>query len=314
MVKWNADTQIIAAVVGGVLLVATIVGLILKFAARSPRARSTVDNLNARTRAWWVMVILFAIALAAGKIGVIILFALCSFQGLREMITLTPSRRADHHTLFWAFFVIVPLNYYLLYIEWVGMFFIFIPVYCFLFLAIRSTLTGDSARYLERTAKIQWGVMICVYCISHAPALLMHTPRGYESNWILLVFLVAIVQLSDVLQYCWGKMLGRRRIAPHVSPNKTWEGFVGGVLSVTAVGASIHTITPFLWWQAALLAFAIAIMGFFGGLVMSAIKRDAGVKDYGHLIEGHGGIMDRLDSLSFAAPVFFHIVRWYWPA
>ena len=150
MLAWDNNTKILAAAIGGILMVATIVGASLSLVATGPGARRTVDNLNARTRAWWVMVILFALALAAGKGGVVVLFALCSFQALREMITLAPSRRADHHTLFWAFFVIVPLHYYLLYIDWYGMFAIFIPVYCFLFLAIRSTLTGDSARYLER--------------------------------------------------------------------------------------------------------------------------------------------------------------------
>ena len=113
------------------------------------------------------------------------------------------------------------------------------------------------------------------------------------------------------MQYVWGKLLGRRKIAPTLSPNKTLEGFVGGSLSATAIGAGLWWATPFAWWQAALLAFLITLMGFFGGLVMSAIKRDRGVKDYGTLIEGHGGMVDRIDSLCFAAPVFFHLVRFY---
>jgi phosphatidate cytidylyltransferase len=120
--------------------------------------------------------------------------------------------------------------------------------------------------------------------------------------------------MSDVLQYVWGKLLGRRKIAPHLSPNKTWEGFLGGAITATALGTVLWRITPFEWWQSAILSFVICMMGFFGGLVMSAIKRDAGVKDYGHLIEGHGGAMDRVDSLSFAAPVFFHVVRYFWSA
>lgn len=314
MMTWDRSTQWLVGAVSAVLVVASLIGAILSKTATGEAARATVDNLNRRVRAWWIMVILFAAALAIGRAGVLVLFALLSFQALREMITLSPTRRGDHHTLFWAFFVIVPLHYYLLWIEWYGMFAIFVPVYCFLFLAIRSALTGDPAHYLERAAKIQWGVMICVYCISHAPALLVLKLKDFSDNWKLLVFLVAVVQLSDVLQYCWGKLLGRRRIAPHLSPGKTWEGFVGGVLSATAVGMGMWRITPFAPWQAAAMAFTLCIMGFFGGLVMSAIKRDAGVKDYGHLIEGHGGVMDRLDSLSFAAPIFFHLVRYYFSA
>lgn len=295
----------------GLLVLASLVGFVLKRVAKSDAARRTVENLNARTKAWWIMAAVFALALYGGRAGVIVLFALVSFQALREMITLTPTRRGDHHALFWAFFVIVPLHYYVLYIGWYGMYAIFIPVYCFLFLAVRSVLTGDCARYLERAAKTQWGVMICVYCVSHAPALLMLNIPGYTQTWKLLVYLVLVVQLSDVMQYVWGKLLGRTKVAPDVSPNKTWEGLLGGVASATIVGAAIWKITPFTWPQSAALAFTVCVMGFFGGLVMSAIKRDAGVKDYGHLIEGHGGVMDRIDSLSFAAPVFFHLVRYY---
>jgi len=294
-----------------VLVVASAVGAVLARTVKSDSGRRAVANLNARIRAWWIMVAVFSIAIGLGGLTSCILFALISFLALREMITLTPTRRADHHTLFWAFFVIVPVQYYLVYIHWYGLFSIFIPVYCFLFLAIRSTLAGDCTRYIERAAKIQWGVMICVYCISHAPALLMLRLGEGVRSWKLLAFLVIVVQMSDVLQYVWGKLLGKHKIAPHISPNKTWEGFAGGILSAAAIGAAIYRITPFSIGQSLAISLVIAILGFFGGLVMSAIKRDAGVKDFGNLIEGHGGILDRVDSLCFAAPVFFHIVRFW---
>jgi len=268
-------------------------------------------NLAARVRAWWVMVAVFALALATGGLGSVVLFGLVSFFALREFITLTPTRPGDHRTLFWVFFVITPLQYYLVAMHWYGLFSILIPVYAFIFVPTRSALAGDSANFLERTAKIQWGLMVCVYCVSHVPALLTLPIPGYEGqNGKLLLFLVLVVQLSDVLQYVWGKLCGRRPIAPQISPNKTVEGFWGGVLSATAIGTALWWATPFPWWQAALLSFLLTLMGFFGGLVMSAIKRDRGVKDYGTLIEGHGGVMDRIDSICFAAPVFFHLVRY----
>ena len=128
----------------------------------------------------------------------------------------------------------------------------------------------------------------------------------------ILIFLILVVQSSDVLQYVWGKLLGRRKIAPGLSPSKTVEGFVGGVLSASGLGAALWWITPFEPGQAFLVALAITLMGFLGGLVMSAIKRDRGVKDWGSLIEGHGGMLDRLDSVCFSAPVFFHITRYWW--
>ena len=171
-----------------------------------------------------------------------------------------------------------------------------------------------TSRGIWSVAKVMWGSMVCVYCLSHAPALMTLRIPGYSgSDWELVAFLAVVAQMSDVLQYVWGKLLGRHRVAPHLSPNKTVEGLVGGVLSATALGAAMGWMTPFGTLGAAGMAFAIAGMGFLGGLVMSAVKRDAGVKDYGHLIEGHGGVMDRVDSLAFAAPVFFHMVR-YWYA
>ena len=194
----------------------------------------------------------------------------------------------------------------------VGLFTILIPVYAYLLVPIRSVFAGDCKDFLARTAKIQWGLMVCVYFVSYAPALLSLKIPGYErQNANLLIFLVAVVQLSDVLQYICGKCFGRLPIAPKISPNKTIEGFVGGVAGAVLIGTLLWWLTPFRPWQSAVLSLIIALMGFCGGLVMSAIKRDRGVKDYGSMIPGHGGMMDRIDSLCFAAPVFFHLTRYY---
>jgi phosphatidate cytidylyltransferase len=312
--KLNIDSQILW-MVGGVLAllaVSSVVGWLLSRRMMADKARATVENLNARIRAWWIMVGIFALALATGGIGSIVLFGLTSFLALREFITLTPTRAGDHRSLFWVFFVVTPLQYVLVAQQWYGLFSIMIPVYAFLLIPVRSAAAGDCERFLERTAKIQWGLMICVYCVSHAPALLTLKIPGYEGqNAKLLFFLVLVVQISDVLQYVWGKILGRRKIAPGVSPNKTLEGFVGGVASATLIGAALWWATPFTPWQSAGMSLAITLMGFFGGLVMSAIKRDRGVKDYGQMIEGHGGVLDRIDSICFAAPVFFHLTRYF---
>ena len=154
--------------------------------------------------------------------------------------------------------------------------------------------------------------MVCVYCVSHAPALLMLNIPGYQGQSAkLLFYLVLVTELSDVFRYVWGKTLGRHPMVPRVSPNKTWEGFIGGVVTATAVGAALWWATPFTPWQSAGMSLAITLMGFSGGLVMSAIKRDRGVKDYGAMIEGHGGVMDRIDSICFSAPVFFHLTRYF---
>ena len=296
----------------GLLALASVVTWVLSRCVNSESAQATIQNLAARVRAWWMMVLVFGAAMLTGGIGSVLLFAVVSFLALREFITLTPSRPGDHRALFLVFFVILPLQYYWVAIKWYGMFTIFIPVYAYLLVPMRSAAAGDTTRFLERTAKIQWGLMVCVYFVSHAPALLTLPVPHYQGQTAkLLFFLVFVVQISDVLQYVWGKTCGKHPVAPHVSPNKTIEGFVGGVLTATACGAALWWITPFNPWQAAGMALLITLMGFFGGLVMSAIKRDRGVKDYGALIPGHGGMMDRIDSLCFAAPVFFHVTRYY---
>jgi phosphatidate cytidylyltransferase len=291
--------------------IASSIAAILKIKAHGPNA--TIDNLTARINAWWVMVVALGIAFALGKTGVVLLFAFCSFVALREFITLSYTRRGDHKVLLLAFFAVLPLQYFFVFIEWYGLFSIFIPVYSFLLLPIFSVVSNDTKRFFERAAKVQWGLMICVFCISHVPALLTLDIPGFRGqNALLILFLVIVVQSSDVLQYVWGKLTGKHKIAPLLSPSKTVEGFVGGVASSTLLGMALYWATPFTWWQAGIIALIINLMGFFGGLVFSAIKRDRGVKDWGTLIEGHGGMLDRFDSIIFSAPIFFHIVRYFW--
>ena len=312
----DSPASILTAVFLGVfsvLVLASATGLVLRARPGTESSRAVVDNLNARLKAWWVMIILLALAFWAGETGVILLFAFVSFQSLREFISLTHTRRSDHVALLSGFFFFLPFQYYLVAIDWYGLFAVLIPVYAFLSIPIAASLGSDTTRFLERMAKVQWGLMICIYSLSHVPALMTLEIPGYAGRGSLLVmFLLLTVQASDVFQYVWGKLLGRHKLAPGISPSKTVEGLVGGVLTATAVGTALWWITPFAWWQAALLALTINILGFFGGFVLSAIKRDRGVKDWGTLIEGHGGMLDRVDSLSFAAPIFFHLVRYWW--
>ncbi|AXX97868.1 phosphatidate cytidylyltransferase [Profundibacter amoris] len=296
-----------------VLIIASTIGYMLARRQTGSEPNPVIENLNARINAWWVMIGVIGLAFIWGRPGVVILFGLLSFAALREFVSLTNTRRADHLVLAMVFYVVLPLQFYFIWIDWYGMFSIFIPVYAYLFMPILAVLRGETKNFLIRIAEVQWALMITVYCVSHVPALLSLDIPGYEGQNILLIaFLVLVVQSSDVLQYIWGKLAGKRKIAPKLSPSKTVEGFVGGVLSATLVGASLWWMTPFNFWQAGLLAFIIALLGFFGGLVMSAIKRDRGVKDWGQMIAGHGGFIDRLDSVIFSAPIFFHIVRYFW--
>lgn len=313
MTSASRTTLTLFAGVAGVLVVASALGALLRWRVARGRPHAVVDNFNQRVAAWWWMVGVIGLAFAFGKGGVILLFFLVSFYALREFVSLAYTRRGDHHAIALAFYVVLPVQYLLVYVEWYGLYSIFIPVYAFLVLPIASALGGDTKRFLERTTKVQWSLMICVFCISHVPALLTLDIRGFEDrNMLLIAYLVIVVQGSDVLQYAWGKLLGRHKVAPELSPSKTWEGLVGGVASATALGTALSWATPFLPWQAAWMAFTICLMGFLGGLVMSAVKRDRGVKDWGAMIGGHGGMLDRLDSVIFAAPVYFHALRYWW--
>ncbi|MFY8116812.1 MAG: phosphatidate cytidylyltransferase [Roseateles sp.] len=310
----NAMDKFLALIAGivAILITASLIGWLLGLRAQTESGRAVVDNLNARVRAWWVMVGIFAASFWLGKAATIALFALTSFFALREFLTLTPSRVGDRGALLLAYFILIPSQYLLLGMEWYALFAIFIPVYGFLLLPSLSVLSQDTDGFLERSAKIQWGVMVCIYCISHVPALLMLDIPGYSGQSALLVFyLLLVVQLSDVLQYVFGKLFGKTKIAPVVSPSKTVEGFVGGALSATLIGAAMWWITPFSPWQAAGMSFVVVLMGFLGGLVLSAVKRSLGAKDWGNMISGHGGMLDRMDSICFSAPVFFHLTRYF---
>ncbi|MEX0324985.1 MAG: phosphatidate cytidylyltransferase [Puniceicoccaceae bacterium] len=300
--------------VGGVLVFLLLATLITSILCRRARGRKSpvLKNLASRIRAWWGMVIIFTIAIIYEPTGTIILFALISFLAMREFVTLTPTRPSDYNALALAFFVVIPVNYLLIWIEWYGFFVIFIPVWVLAFIPMLSAVGNDVEDFMERSSEIQWAVLLCVYFISYVPALLILDFPDYPgSNSKLLLFFVIVVQASDVLQYVFGKLFGKTPIVPILSPNKTWEGFIGGVGSATLLGTLLWWATPGTWWEAGVMSFMICLFGFWGGLIMSAIKRDRGVKDYGRVLGGHGGMLDRVDSLCFSAPIFFQLVRFY---
>lgn len=310
----------------GFLVLATVVAELMYRRTASEGLLATLLNVRQRIFAWWIMVAVLVGSLALGETAVVLLFLALSLLALREFANLLPPGERDRRVLSWIMVVLAPLHFWFVWEHWYGMFAIFIPVYAFLFLPVLLALSGRTESFLHRAALSQWGLMVCVYALSYLPAVLqlpvaIHEGKaaadgsavgsgGVEAG-ALLLFLAVVVQGSDVLQYLWGKTVGRHRIAPTVSPNKTWEGFVGGVLSATALGAALWWLTPFTPWQAGVLALVSCLLGFVGGLVMSSLKRDRGIKDFGALIPGHGGILDRMDSLVFAAPVFFHLTRFF---
>jgi phosphatidate cytidylyltransferase len=302
----------LVALFGSVVALLAIASLVSRVIRRGRAATPTLVNLTQRVNAWWVMVGVFACSMAVGRTGVFVLYALLSFLALREFVTLTPTPRGDHRTLAWIFYLILPIHYLLAWAPWYAMYLIFIPVYGFVLIPVRSALAGDTGQFLERTAKLQWGVLVCVYFLSYVPMLLyLPVPGAGNPNARLLFFMVLVTQMSDVLQYVFGKLFGRRALVPSVSPGKTVEGFVYGGLAATAVGTALWWATPFTPGVAAAMSLLLVLAGFLGGLVMSAVKRSMGAKDWGKGIPGHGGVLDRLDSLLFAAPLFFHLTGYH---
>jgi len=294
-----------------VLAAATLTGQVLRRTVRSEAAGHTVANMNLRIGAWWVLCGAMGLALVLGDAAMLALFAVFSLIALHEFLALMPGGRS----LFRDIAVFVPLQYWFLWIRSYGLFSVVIPVCGFVYIAVRQTFFGGTERFLERTAKAYWGLVLCAYLPSHATAVLMLTIPGYTipgyggRNATLLFYLLLVVESSDVMQYVWGKLAGRRPMAPTISPHKTWEGFLGGVLSAIALGTALYRATPFSPWQAAAISAAVTLAGFAGGMTMSAIKRGSGIKDFGTIVAGHGGVLDRIDSLCFAAPVFFYVAR-----
>lgn len=300
------------------LLLATITVRLIRGQADSSINVAVARTFHHRVRAWWMMFAILIASFILRPTGAVVLFFLVSFWALREFITMTPTRRGDHRTLFWVFFVFAPAQYVLVAMDQYALYSIMIPVYASLFIPARIAVSGDEKRFLERSAKIQVGLLICVYALSYTPAILwLDLWTRQDGEWIrwegspagLLAFFVLITQMADVLQFGWGKLVGRRIIAPRIHANRSWEGLIGGVCSTAVLGGLLWWVTPFQYWEAALMSMVVALMGFAGGMTMSAIKRDRGVKDYGTLVVGHAGVLDRIDSICFAAPVFFHLTR-----
>lgn len=283
---------------------------------------AVVDMLSHRIRAWWMMCAILVAGFQLGKPTSMVLFGLVSFWALREFVTMTPTRRGDHRALFWVFFFFTPLQYVLVGLNRQPHFELAIPVFASLFIPARIAFSGDPRRFLERSAKIQVGLLICVYSLSYAPALLhlqLQTMVGgawvdwsQQRNFGLLFYFVLMVQLSDVAQYATGALFGRNVIAPAINASRTWESFVGGIAAAALMGILFRWATPFGLWQSSCIAMIVSVMGFSGRMVMSAIKRDRGVTDTGTLVHGHPGVLDRIDSICFAAPVFYYLAQAYY--
>jgi phosphatidate cytidylyltransferase len=304
-----ALTSPVMMILGGVWGLLALATLVVWWLAPAPDS-----ELRQRIRSWWLIVALCSLALMFSRAAALLFFGVISFLALKEYLTLIPTRQTDRRVLFWAY-LSIPVQYFWIGIEWYGMFIIFIPVYLFLLLPVAMVLSGETQGHLRVAGTLHWGLMSMVFSLSHLAYLLV-LPQGeypHVSGPGLVLFLLLLTELNDVAQYCWGKLLGRHKISPTISPNKTVEGFVGGVLTTVPLAALLAPwLTPFSVLDALLAGALIAVAGFFGDLSLSALKRDLGIKDSGNLLPGHGGILDRVDSLTYTAPLFFHFTRYFY--
>ncbi|MEZ5444367.1 MAG: phosphatidate cytidylyltransferase [Gammaproteobacteria bacterium] len=292
----------------GVLALASIV------VAGMVRARPEKDftELKLRVKTWWYIILVFCAAIAFDRTVSVCVLGFVSFLAFKEFLSLIPTRRADHRVLFWAYLAI-PIQYYWVATAWYGMFIIFIPVYAFLFLAMRMVLIGETEGFLRAAGTLHWGLMTTVFSLSHM-AYLTALPAAGNPNGggdALLLYLVLLTELNDVAQYLSGKTFGRRKVIPKVSPKKTIEGLAGGVVTTIVLAWLLAPwLTPLTAPESIAAGLIIGLFGFVGDVTVSAVKRDIGVKDSGSMLPGHGGVLDRLDSLTYTAPLFLHFVRY----
>lgn len=299
---------IITSLMLSLLITATITNKLL----HKYRPELTSHELDQRTQSWWIMTFIFITALILGRKVSLCFMAFISFLALKEYFSIIPTRRVDRRVLFWAYISIV-IQYYLVSIDWYQMFIIFIPVFAFLFLPFRLELTGETKGFLKSIGTVQWGMMLLVFNFSHMAYILV-LPEAHQDYYAgpgLLFYFVFLTQFNDVMQYVWGKSFGKDKIIPQISPNKTIIGFIGGVVSTTLLSTILYKYLTLLDFKNAVFAgLLLSCSGFIGDITISAIKRDLQIKDTSQTIPGHGGILDRIDSLTYAAPLFFHFVRY----
>ncbi len=298
----------------GVLALVTMAAFTRTLREQTPEQQQRHERYARDLRAVWLGAVLFWIAWVAGAFVSTLLFGTLSFLALREFVTLTHTRRGDHRSLLLAFFAVLPLQYVLVGWQLFDLFTVFIPVYVFLAIPVVSALGNDPKRFLERTAKIQWGIMVCVYGMSHAPALLLLDLPNYEDRGAFMVlYLVGVVATAQIAQEAASRRLRRRPVARAISRSFSWRGWLIGALAAAVLGGLLYWATPFKPEAALVMGFLAGGSGTLGEFVMKALKRDAGVQSWGGKgsVTGAVGLLDRVAPLCFAAPVFFHAVRWY---
>ena len=304
----SGEIQVVIFVILAILVLSSIALGVWGLFSKS----KMLKELKTRTKSWWIMCTLFITATIISNVITYVCIGFLSFAALREFYSVIRLRKSDRAGMLWCYLAI-PVQYYLAYRGWYELFIVFIPVFMFVWIPFILVLQGETKMIMSSMAGLPTSLMLCVFGLSHM-AYLISLPEidGFSAGGKgLLLFLIFITQINDVMQFIWGKLIGKHKILPKISPNKTWEGFVGGLISSIIIGYLMSFLTPLYDWQVVIVSFFIAGVGFVGDVVVSAIKRDMGVKDMGQAIPGHGGVLDRIDSLALTTPIFFHLVYFF---
>ncbi|MDA8669933.1 phosphatidate cytidylyltransferase [Flavobacteriales bacterium] len=304
----SGEIQIVIFIILAILVFSSIVLGIWGLFSKS----KMLTELKTRTKSWWIMCTLFITATIISNVITYVCIGFLSFAALREFYSVIKLRKSDRAGMLWCYLAI-PVQYYLAYRGWYELFIVFIPVFMFVWIPFILVLQGETKMIMSSMAGLPTSLMLCVFGLSHM-AYLISLPEidGFSAGGKgLLLFLIFITQINDVMQFIWGKLIGKHKILPKISPNKTWGGFIGGLISSVFIGYLMSFLTPLNHWQVIVVSFFIAGVGFVGDVVVSAIKRDMGVKDMGQAIPGHGGVLDRIDSLALTTPIFFHLVYFF---
>ena len=303
------------------VLAALAVSLIVGSAARVVSLRGADPVLRrkrfASLRTWWILTLVLCGCLLAGRLGICLLLGIASLVAFYEYAGMLGIRRSERPALI-AALIIGSINYLLILFDQAAAFVVFVPLCGLTVIALVQLLQGKTKDYIRTTGGIFWGMMVLFYGIGHAAYLFIHPtfaagPAG-PAGWLL--FLLILTEANDIFQALVGRSIGahkRHLITPTVSPQKTWEGFLGGMLMTLVLACLLAPwLTTLDKIPGALLAgLVIAVAGFFGDINMSGIKRDSGVKDSSKLLPGMGGLVDRVDSLTFTAPAFVYLLAWW---
>ena len=304
----SGEIQIVIFIILAILVLSSVVLGIWGLFSKS----KMLTELKTRTKSWWIMCTLFITATIISNVITYVCIGFLSFAALREFYSVIKLRKSDRAGMLWCYLAI-PVQYYLAYRGWYELFIVFIPVFMFVWIPFILVLEGETKMIMSSMAGLPTSLMLCVFSLSHM-AYLISLPEidGFSAGGKgLLLFLIFITQINDVMQFIWGKLIGKHKILPKISPNKTWGGFIGGLISAVFIGYLMSFLTPLNDWQVIVVSFFVAGVGFVGDVVVSAIKRDMGVKDMGQAIPGHGGVLDRIDSLALTTPIFFHLVYFF---